>query len=140
MGVLIFIVAILLIIVCLIIASEEPVFIFVGAAIFAIFFIFPYVEHVSDITTIHNHDRIVEIQEKRIDRISSRLDKVEDKGNSTWNKDTPVATMMDSLVEAENKITEAQENILSAEMSIQKRENGITSYILWFAPESIEEK
>lgn len=142
MGLFIFISAIVIIFVMLWVCLLEPEEMAIGVmlilAIFFVLFVIPYQTHVEDLSVIANQERIIDIQEKRIERISERLNNVEDKGEAMWNADTPVATMMQSLVEAENKITEAKEKVLESEMRIQKRKVGVTSYILWFAPETIE--
>lgn len=142
MGVLIFTLVMVIIFVllwtCFLEPEGTPIGLGLILAIIFAFFIIPYQTHVGDLAVIANQERIIDIQEKRIERISERLNNVEDKGEAMWNADTPVATMMQSLVEAENKITEAKEKVLESEMRIQKRKVGVTSYILWFAPKTIE--
>lgn len=100
-------------------------------------FVLPYTSHIRDMSTVNNAQNIISIQEERIERISERLDNVTDKGSSSWNADSPVATMMQSLTSAENKISEAGQDILKAKMSIQRRQHGFTSYVLWFAPNTL---
>ena len=136
MGTFIFIliVVFLLISIGMMIASIDTLMAGLGLffVIFGFCVITPYIFHNSSLATIENSAEIVKIQEDYKSRLKSQLDTLPKVDGALMNSDSPYNSIISEIAISEQKIVNANEKILSAKMSIQQRERGLTSYILWF--------
>lgn len=129
----IFVIALVALFVGLIISVEGAGMGLIGLiATLSLGFIFPHIAHNRDLSVVDNQTEMLNIQLAYKEGLVKQLEAVSDKGSSLVNHDSPVATVVNNLAEAEANIVEAKKDILDAEMSIQERERGITAYILWF--------
>jgi septal ring factor EnvC (AmiA/AmiB activator) len=113
------------------IATEEfggIILLFVGIGLFFLH----YSEHNSDITLIKNQEAYVQVQQDYINSLKVSLEAIQDKTNTLANQDSPVATLALKISDAEKDIRDAKKQVLEAQMSIDKRQNGITAWVLWF--------
>jgi len=136
MGTFIFVLLVIFIIlsVLLMISSWEGSI--VGFVMFVILFgcgvAIPYTSHNSDIANIENSQAIIKIQEDYKDRLNSQLNSMPKIDGSLMNGDSPYKSIVSEIAVAEQKIASANERVLESRIDIQKRERGLTSYIIWF--------
>ena len=138
MGILIFIllVAFLLMSVFIIVTANDVGGVVCGIVLFLVLFacgvVIPYVSHNSSLANIENSAAIVKIQEDYKERLKSQLESLPKVNASLMNADSPYKAIVSEIAVAEQKIATANETVLDSKISIQKRERGMTSYILWF--------
>ena len=93
---------------------------------------FPYMSHNSSLATIENSAEIIKIQEDYKLKLKGQLDSLPKVDVSLMSGDSPYSSIISEIARSEQKILTANEEVLSAKIKIQKRERGLTSYILWF--------
>lgn len=108
----------------------------IGAIVlFVLFFVIPSSLHISDLETLSQQERIIEIQTNYAKEVRAELDKLPSYEAALMNADTPAATLTQELVGVQREIRDANSRILNAEMSINKRKRGFTQYVTWFIKE-----
>lgn len=136
MGTFIFILMVAFLVIAILIMTTSHDGLGFGLILFLIIFgvgvIIPYSFHNSSLATIENSAEIVKIQEDYKSRLKAQLDTLPKVDGALMNSDSPYRSIISEIAISEQKIVTANEEILSAKMSIQKRERGLTSYILWF--------
>ena len=109
---------------------------FIGIVILGLVFCFgilmPYSLHNMDLTRIEHSLEIVQIQEDYREGLKEQLNTLPELNGSLMNEDSPYRSIISQIAASEGRIAAANENVLDSKMSIERRERGLTSYILWF--------
>lgn len=138
MGILVFLLLIVCFVVgCFLLASatiwnDNGIVGFLMVALPILCFVLPYWVHNSNLATVENSEKIIQINTDYRERMQQQLKDFEVKGVSLLNADTPVKSIVSEIATAERNIMEAEQEILNAEISIERRKRGMSSYILWF--------
>jgi len=86
--------------------------------------------HAKDLGTIDAQHEIITIYQERVDRLNQLLNEFQYPAGSLLNADSPVAAIVKSLSEAENKLAEAKEEKARAIRSIEQRRHGAMSGVI----------
>lgn len=136
MGTFIFILMIVILLISILIMITSRDGLGFGLVLFLVVFgigiVIPYAFHNASLATIENSVEIVKIQEDYKSRLKAQLDTLPKVDGALMNGDSPYKSIISEIAVSEQKIVSANETILSAKMSVQKRERGMTSYVLWF--------
>lgn len=89
-------------------------------------------DHASDIGTIKAQHLLIEVYEQRVNDLSDRLGGFSYQDAALANMDTPVASAVASLSEAESQLASARALKAKAEISIEKRRYGPMSHVIGF--------
>lgn len=110
----------------------------VMALIPAMFFGLPvfitWSEHASDISKVVAQEHRIKVQADRIESLSRRLEQFDypDKPRISLDADTPWASIVESLTDAENQLAEAKDERAIAIRSIEARKRGPMSGVVSF--------
>lgn len=90
--------------------------------------------HASDISKVIAQEHRIEVQQERIDSLSERLNTFDypEKPMVSLDADTPWASIVQSLTDAENKLAEAKDERAIAIRSIEARKRGPMSGVVTF--------
>lgn len=134
MGILFFGISIVLImIVVLALFDKEYVISLIVGFLTAIFlYVMPFGILNSDVNTIIHGNEYIQMEQEYANSLREKIDNLPDADSALMNADTPVATMVENLHAAENRIRERRVDILDAKRNIAERRVGMTSYIFWF--------
>tara|TARA_B100000929_G_scaffold290599_1_gene284849 strand:+ start:23416 stop:23874 length:459 start_codon:yes stop_codon:yes gene_type:complete len=107
-----------------------------GLIIFAVTsifgFIIPYVSLNSDVQKVAHETQYLEIEKEYLKSLNAKFNDLPEFDSALLNGDTPVASLVQNIHEAENNIRERRIEILDAKRSIEARKTGMTAYIFWF--------
>ena len=113
---------------------------FVGSVCFFFFsfivsllLIIPWTHQASDLAKVTTQHHMVEVYEKRIDSLENRLNNASypEKSVVSLDSDSPWATMMNQLSNAETKLADVKAERAKAIRSIEARKNGPMSGVVW---------
>lgn len=90
--------------------------------------------HASDISKVIAQEHRIEVQQERIESLSERLNTFDypEKPMVSLDADTPWASIVESLTDAENKLAEAKDERAIAIRSIEARKRGPMSGVVTF--------
>ena len=90
--------------------------------------------HASDISKVVAQEHRIEVQQERIDSLSERLNTFDypEKPMVSLDADTPWASIVQSLTDAENNLAEAKDEGAIAIRSIEARKRGPMSGVVTF--------
>lgn len=137
MGVFIFCLIVLLLVLCVFMVfsfefDSTMSGVILGLIVLVCGVFLPYISHNSSLATIDNSERIIQIQSEYKESLIEQLNSLPKTDAALMNSDSPVSSIVEEIASAEGKIAQAKQDVLDAEISIQKRKRGLTSYILWF--------
>lgn len=139
MGILIFLLSLLFIVVTVMVMSEGDEYIPMGFMLMLIvvgaFYMIPYGLLNSDVNKIIMEKEYIELEQQYVTNVKAQIDSLPEQKSALMNADTPVASMIESLHRAEDRIRERKVNILDTKRSVMNRKSGLTSYIFWFYPD-----
>ena len=90
--------------------------------------------HASDLAKISSQQQIIEVHKDRIESLDKRLSQFNypQKPMISMDSDSPWASIVESMTEAENKVAQAKEERAKAIRSIEARRNGPFSGVITF--------
>lgn len=111
-----------------------------GEAIFPVFILFflslipvggSYTNHANDLGVLEAQYYVVGVQEKRLASLKVSLSEITNKTDAKvlLNADSPIASIVDQISEAEKGLADAEVVKANAEVSIAKRKLGLFSFI-----------
>lgn len=132
--------------VCLYVDSKtkypEPGFAALSGLMIGIIFCIPsaitvlsaWTSHASDISKVVAQEHRIEVQQERIDSLSERLNTFDypEKPMVSLDADTPWASIVESLTDAENQLARAKDERAIAIRSIEARKRGPMSGVVTF--------
>lgn len=86
--------------------------------------------HLNDLADVRESKHLVSVYSERIDSLESRLGSLDYPESAMWNKDSPVASIVEALSEAESNLAEAKALKEKAMISIEARASGPMSGIV----------
>lgn len=91
-------------------------------------------EHAEDISRVVAQEHRIEVQSERIESLSQRLEQFDypDKPRISLDADTPWASIVESLTDAEDQLAEAKDERAVAIRSIEARKRGPMSGVVSF--------
>lgn len=109
--------------------TEVPTWILLGALCL------PFYLHNQDLAIVEHGERIIQIQEQRIESLALLIQQSPNKSPESVllaNHDAPVSSVVLNMNDANEKLTEAKEKVLRAEMRIERRQRGFLQFVTWF--------
>lgn len=90
--------------------------------------------HASDISKVVAQEHRIEVQQERIESLTKRLDQFDypEKPGISLDADTPWASIVESLTDAENELAKAKDERAIAIRSIEARKRGPMSGVVSF--------
>lgn len=97
--------------------------------------------HAEDLSKVTTQQHRIEVQERRISQLTERLESFDypDSPTVLLNKDTPIASIVESLTEAENKLAQIRDERAKAIRSIESRRVGPVGGIVTIMGDGREE-
>lgn len=91
-------------------------------------------EHASDVSKVVAQEHRIEVQQERIESLTQRLDQFDypEKPGISLDSDTPWASIVESLTDAENQLAKAKDERAIAIRSIEARKRGPMSGVVSF--------
>ena len=89
--------------------------------IFIVGLFFSTMNHASDLESIQYHTERIEIQTERVNRLEQTLESFSYPEGALLNKDSPVASIVNQISDAELAISEAKEQVVETERDIRAR-------------------
>lgn len=118
--------------------SSDSIFTVFMLTMFFLFFPFiSMVNHFEDVGTIRANHYIVEVQEERISRLTTTLNAITNPVKDiklSLNADSPIASIVNQLSEAEEALAQAKNERAKALVSVEQREAGFFWPIVWAYP------
>jgi len=90
--------------------------------------------HIDNLGKVRAQEQIIVEYETRIDRLESRLDQFNfpEKSTVSLDSDSPWASIIKSLDNAESQLTEARVERAQAQRTIESRKAGPFWFVVWF--------
>lgn len=91
-----------------------------------------WVNHASDLSVVSSYSAVISVYEERTERLADMLAQVTPTGGALMNADTPVASIVASLTEAEEQLAGAKADQANAIVRIEARRRGPMSGVIGF--------
>lgn len=91
-----------------------------------------WTSHAGNLSKISHQQALVAVYEENINELSKRLDEFNYPAASLMNSDTPVASITQSLTEAQAKLSQIKEEKAYAIRSVEKTRLGVMSGVIWW--------
>jgi hypothetical protein len=102
------------------------------ASLLTVFPLFTWYGHAQELSIIAYQDLVINDYEERIVSLNSRLQTFDYPKSALLNSDTPVASIVKSISEAENGLLDAKTERSKAILSVEKTRNGPMSGVISF--------
>ena len=117
--------------------EDEDLFLIAAVMMLPLFFasavvVKPWISHANDLSAVTHQHHSISVHSDRIDSLESRLNSAQypDKPMVSLDQDSPWATMMRELSQAETKLAESKDERARAIRSIEARRNGPMSGVI----------
>lgn len=87
-------------------------------------------DHARDLGTIYAQQEVIAVYQDRVDRLNASLKAFDYPKGSLLNADTPVASIVASLTEAESQLAKAEHDRAAAIRSVEQRRRGPMSGVV----------
>lgn len=99
-------------------------FLFVGT-------FFSSLNHVNDLESVQYHEKRIEIQTERLERLRSTLEDFEYPESALMNDDSPVASIVNQISDTEIAIAEAKKSVAETKRDIRSRKRWLFSFVAY---------
>lgn len=107
--------------------------------IFCLLIGLPAYDHNSDLVLMKHGNKLVEIRLDAIKEIDKQISSIS-LPSSLMNADSPVRSYVETKARYQDEITTRKEDIVKAELSIERRKMGFTAWTVWMLGDGKESK
>lgn len=89
--------------------------------------------HAEDLARISSQSHLIEVYQEHVDSITKRLEQFSYPEGTLVNADTPIAAMVKSLSDAEDRLSQAKAFRAASIRAVEARRVGPMSGVIWLA-------